>query len=115
MAWALDGNRPDILTYLNTQFYRYELDRFAYTNLTKLINQNGRSKPGAIICFNEMSNHSIFSENVRVQLPPSVCYVQVKQCDVFGRPRIALEKMTMADARYFEPEAEIMAMPYEFQ
>lgn len=71
------------LLLMNQRSYMSDLDSFAYTQLTKLVNQVQKSAV-PIIGFGGVSEDNVAVGDVEVKLPGPVCYVSLKQYDVFG-------------------------------
>ncbi|KAF2159474.1 hypothetical protein M409DRAFT_30095 [Zasmidium cellare ATCC 36951] len=92
--------------------YMLEMDDFAYTHLAKLVNQREQTHSPPILCFAGLSGNKAVYDNEELQLPGPVCYVPLKQGDGFAKPQIGLQKMTLSDVEYVEPEVKILRWPF---
>ncbi|KAK4505138.1 hypothetical protein PRZ48_003101 [Zasmidium cellare] len=105
-------NSDEVLAFINQRNYLFDVDAFASTHLASLVNK-GRTKSAPVICFAGFQGDIVHEDRHWIKISEPVCYVPLKQYDVFGRPQLGLQKMSINDVKYFEPESKILYWPYE--
>ena len=97
----------ELIDTLERTAYLSELDVFATALMRKLESiREGRDLP--IVCFGDDKIRMASDVDGFMTLLDPTCYVGVKQIGVFGRSETVAVRMSLAQARYVEPEHNIL-------
>lgn len=84
------------------------LNDFVAKILTNAFRETGKGCGSPVIYFHGLSDDFTFDEDgLQIYLDPA-CYVPIMQSDTYGRAAIIAQKISITDAKYLEPEHEIL-------
>lgn len=90
--------------------YMQYLDKFVNDLVSSILQENWKSCSAPILCFSGPDGcNCVRDEQGGTVFPESICYVPVTQTDVFNRTEISMQRISMMEGRYLEPENELLS------
>ncbi|KAK4505136.1 hypothetical protein PRZ48_003099 [Zasmidium cellare] len=93
---------------LHRSMFLQQMDIFAAGLLPQAFRAMRKTHDLPIVCFTGFKGNQILDDAGMEVSPDAACYVPVRHIDIFGAEAVTAQRVPLIDARYLEPENEIL-------
>ncbi|KAF2159476.1 hypothetical protein M409DRAFT_30097 [Zasmidium cellare ATCC 36951] len=108
LAGELISDLDDQMEELRCSMVLQQIDIFVAALLPPAFGELQLTHDSPLVCFDGLGDNRVYDDAGLVISPEAACYVPVRQSDIFGRARLMARRVSVMEAKYLEPENEIL-------